>query len=146
MLSHLQLVLLMHFVGVYSQTCYTECLTTSGDATDVNIMVPDGSGYLSTDANRQWVDRKTTEFNRVYPAISVTLKYVNDDSMVTEALQDLEMETNRYHGYVIRGMNVYGGTSVLADRDGSVHVHGRQRERHSVADHRTFLPGALLTV
>ena len=117
MLSHLQLVLLMHFVEVYSQTCYTECLTTTaGDATDVNIMVPDGSTQLRINAYREWVDRKTTEFNRVYPAISVTLKYVNDDSMVTEALQDLEIGTNMYHGYVIPSMNVHGGASVLADR------------------------------
>ena len=117
MLSHLQLVLLMHFVGVYSQTCYTECLTTTaGDATDVNIMVPDGSEDLGMQTYRDWVDRKTTEFNRVYPVISVTLHYVRDDKMVTEALQDLETGTNTHHGYVIPGMNVWGGTSVLADR------------------------------
>ena len=117
MLSHLQFVLLMHFVGVYSQTCYTECLTTTaGDTTDVNIMVLDGSTDIFSNAHRQWVDRKTTEFNRLFPAISVTLKYVKDDNLVTDSLQDLEMETNMYHGYVIHGMNLWCGTSVLADR------------------------------
>ena len=117
MLSHLQLVLLMHFVGVYSQTCYTECLNQpTSDATTVNIMVPHGSGVLGIHAYREWVDRKTTEFNRVYPAISVTPHYVSVDNMVAEALQDLETGTNMYHGYVIPAMNVYGGTSVLADR------------------------------
>ena len=42
MLSQLQMVLLMHFVGVYSQTCYTECLKEpTGDTTIVNMMVVD---------------------------------------------------------------------------------------------------------
>ena len=117
MLSHLQLVLLMHFVGVYSQTCFTECLTTTtGDATTVNIMVNDGSFDPIAHAYREWLDSMITEFNRLYPAISVTPHYVIFDNMVTEALRDLDTGTNMYHGYVIPGMNVFGGTSVLVDR------------------------------
>ena len=42
MLSQLHMMISMHFVGVYSQTCHTECLKeATGDTTIVNIMVVD---------------------------------------------------------------------------------------------------------
>ena len=78
-------------------------------------MVLDNSA-LYLHAWQEWLDRKTIEFNGLYPAISVTAIHVNSGEMVNQALQDLESGTNRYHSYIIPGMNVLGGTSRLADR------------------------------
>ena len=117
MLSHLQLVFLTYFVEVGSQICYTKCLTnTTGVATTVNMMVLDGSLDIIHQASREWISRKITEFNDLYPAISCTATYVNDAQIVTEALQDLESGASIHHGNIIQGLNVYGGTSLLAHR------------------------------
>ena len=54
----------LHFVGVYSQTCYTECLKeATGDATIVNIMVVDAISDPFLLSYQGWLDVKIMEFN-----------------------------------------------------------------------------------
>lgn len=116
MVRHLQVVLSWHFMAVAGHTCYTECLREdSGGTTTVNIMATDVARDGTWRATQQWVDRKTIEFNALYPALNVTLDYVKHDEMVNEAGQDLESGRNRYHAYIIPLLNTYGGTR-LADR------------------------------
>lgn len=115
--SHLQRLLLTHFVAVCSQTCYTQCLEDpAGDATNVTIMTSDGSGDPIFSLYRQWVDRKIIEFNELYPAICVTQVHVTREEMVSQVLQDVASGTNRIHAYLMPFMNVHGATSMLADR------------------------------
>ena len=117
MLSHLQLALLTHFVQVYSQTCYTECLSRStGDTTAVNVMILDGSHGLFEQTWRDWLARKTIEFNGLFPAITVPPIDVPVQEMVNEAEEDLESGRNTFDAYIIPYMNIHGGTSRLADR------------------------------
>ena len=86
MLSYLQFVLLMHFLQVYLQTCYTECLSLStGDTTAVNGMIFDGSRDLFQQTWRSSLARKTTEFNGLFTAITVT-----PIDPLNEAEEDLE--------------------------------------------------------
>ena len=117
MLSHLQLALLMPFVQVYSQTCYTECLSRStGDTTAVNVMILDGSNDLFERTWRDWLARKTIEFSGLFPAITVTPIDVPYQEMVSEAEEDVESGRNTFDAYIIPYMNLHGGTSRLADR------------------------------
>ena len=59
MLSHLQMVLLMHVLEVYSQTCHTESLkeATSG-TTIVNMMVVDALSDPILFLYQGWLDEK----------------------------------------------------------------------------------------
>ena len=117
MFSHLQLALLMHFVQVKSQTCYTECLSRStGDTTAVNVVILDGSQNLFQQTERDRLTRKTIEFNGLFPAITVTPIDVPYKEMLNEAEEDLESGRNIFDAYIIPYMNLYGGTSRLADR------------------------------
>ena len=126
--QHLQLMLLMHFVQVYSQTCYTECLKISvGDIT--NNRERHGSLRIQF-----FLQLKAIEFNALYPTISVTLVKVPWDDMVNEAQQDLESEYTWW--YIAIG-------GFLAGFDT---VHCWQRQRGCVADHRALLPFALRSV
>ena len=119
MTHYLKLVFFLQFAKVsLQQACYTQCLQdTSWTATSVNVMAVDGGGESNLWLYaRQWYDRKTAEFNALYPAISVTLSHVEWDGMVAEALLDLDQGTNLYHAHVVPYLNFYGGTSRLSDR------------------------------
>ena len=113
---HLQMVFLMNFLQVYSQTCYEKCLQEADTGiTNVTIMVADASGrssYFST--TRQWLDRKTMEFNGLYPAISVELLDVIN--WTREPLEDMESGRNTYHGYILPLMSALGVTVSVADQ------------------------------
>ena len=113
MASHLQLVLLMQqYVQVLSQTCYTDCLQKhTENVTALNVMMFDDMVF-----GREWYERKTAEFNALYPSISVTLKHVSLVDMVNEAQTDLEQGTNFHHGYIIHFLNMHGGLSLLSER------------------------------
>ena len=88
MLSQLKIVLLMHFVGVYSQTCYTECLKeATGDTTIVNIIVLDDISDPVLPSYQGWLDRKIMEFNDLYPGIFVVPIHVKYEDMVSDAME-----------------------------------------------------------
>ena len=112
---HLQMVFLMNFVQVYTQTCYEKCLQEAYTGiTNVTIMVADASvrsSYFYT--TRQWLDRKTIEFNGLYPAISVELLDVN---YTRELLEDTESGRNTYHAYILPFMSAFGVTTSVADQ------------------------------
>ena len=116
MACHLQLVLMMRCVEVFSQACYTRCLQDRcQSSTAVTVMMPDSNG-VSYIGGQQWYERKTAEFNALYPDISVSLANVAENDMVNEALSHLEKETNKYHAYIIPGLIMNGGISLFADR------------------------------
>ena len=105
------MLLIQKYVQVVSQTCCTDCLQKpTQHPTAVNVMMFDDM------FGREWYERKTVEFNALYPSISVTLKHVSLDDMVNEARTDLEQGTNFYHIFLIPLLNVYGGLSLLSER------------------------------
>ena len=79
-------------------------------------MIFDGSGDLFQQKWRDWLVRKTIEFNGFFPAITVTPIDVPFQEMLNEAEEDLESGRNTFDAYIIPLMNVQGGTSRLADR------------------------------
>ena len=112
---HLQMVFLMNFVQVYSQTCYEKCLQEADTGiTNVTIMVADASvrsSFFYT--TRQWLDRKTIEFNGLCRAISVELLNAN---YTRELLEDTESGRNTYHAYIMPFMSAVGVTTSVADQ------------------------------
>ena len=124
MACHLQLVLMMRCVEVFSQACYTRCLQDSGQSSTAVMMMHDFNGVWYY-GGQEWYERKTAEFNALFPGISVSLAHVAHDAMVNEALSDLEKETNRYHAYIIPGTAFeWRHLASCGSSDGHVHVHG----------------------
>ena len=117
MMRPMLVVFFLESVAVASQSCYSKCLQeATRSVTTLNVLLVDGEGSVTWAAARAWYDMKTAQFNALHPAIAVTPVHVHLTDFVDEALRDLEQQTNTFHAYVTPFLNLFGGTSRLADR------------------------------